>query len=725
MPEREKSPHADELLFASQAIEPDCRQVTLAIPTIHCGNCVRKIEQNLAALEHVRNVRVNLSTKRVTVQWEGSQVPPVIEQLDILGHSPHILAAQTENEEKDAMLSALVRALAVAGFGASNIMILSVAVWAGVQDSTKDLFHWISAVIALPVLLFSGRIFFVSAWRVLRHGTTNMDVPISVGIILAYGLSLYDTMHKGPHAYFDASVMLIFFLLIGRTLDYMMREKARTAIKNLSRLINRTAILVEGEIHRSIPVEQIEPGMIILVAAGQRVPVDGEVINGESDVDSALVTGESALHSVARGSMLQAGVLNATGAIQVKARSDSKNSFLAEILRMVENAESSRSAYRRLADRAAQYYTPFVHCAAFLGFMGWVLLDGDVHHAVSIGIAVLIITCPCALGLAVPMVQVTAAKRLHEKGVLMKDGAALERLKDINAIVFDKTGTLTLGAPVLNNIGSIDADAFAVAARLVAHSTHPYSRAILSAGQAQPLSSLSFENIKEVPGCGIEASAGDDIFRLGRKQWALSSSGEQSDQSTACLSRNGEVLAIFTFSDILRPEAAALIARLKKQGFYLEIVSGDVPAVVRELAHALGIEHFQSQASPKDKIARLEALAANGKKVLMVGDGLNDVPALTAAHVSMAPANANDIGQQAADFVFLRDGLAAIPYTIAMAGKSHALIRQNFIFAILYNFLALPLAIAGFVTPLLAALAMSGSSIVVVANALRLSRGGA
>lgn len=711
--------HEDELLFASQQVGQDSRQIILAIPSIHCGNCVRNIEQSLAAMEHIRDVRVNLSTKRVTVRWGGEQVPPIMEKLESLGHPPHILARQTE--EKDRMFSALVRALAVAGFGASNIMILSVAIWAGVEESTKDLFHWISAFIALPVLLYSGRVFFVSAWQALRHGNTNMDVPISVGIILAYGLSLYDTLHHGPHAYFDASVMLVFFLLIGRTLDYMMREKARLSVKNLSRLIRHTATLVEGEKHRSIAVERIERDMVILVPAGQRVPVDAQVVSGESDIDGSLVTGESAPYSVAQGAMLQAGVLNLTGPLKVRARSTSKDSFLSEILRMVENAEASRSTYRRLADRAAQYYTPFVHVAALLAFIGWVMFDGDIHHAITIGIAVLIITCPCALGLAVPMVQVIAAKHLHEKGVLMKDGAAQERLKDVNAIVFDKTGTLTLGEPVLSNGDTIEAHALAIAAKLAAYSTHPYSRALARVEYVEE-TPLAFENVKEVAGCGVEAKAGPDSFRLGKAEWAMPSADKSGRQSAVYLSQNGALLAKFSFTDIIRPEAKALVSRLQQRGYHLEILSGDAPAVVKGIAGALQIAHYQSQASPKDKIARLEVLAANGKKVLMVGDGLNDVPALAAAHVSMAPTNANDIGQQTADFVFLRGGLEAIPYTISIAKKSHQIIQQNFFFAIAYNLLALPLAISGFVTPLLAALAMSGSSIVVIANALRLSK---
>ena len=435
----------DELLLASRDIGEGLRQTDLSVPAIHCGGCIQKIEKALGALPGVEQARVNLSTRRVTIRWRADGTPPpFIESLSGIGYEAHLhdMAA----DATDGTMAELVRALAVAGFAASNIMLLSVSIWSGAEPATRDLFHWISALIALPAVAYSGRIFFRSAWQSLRHGQTNMDVPISIGVLLAFGLSLYETVHRGPHAYFDAAITLLFFLLVGRTLDHMMRERARAAVKGLARLAARGALILRPDgTQIYLPLNEIEPGMTILLTAGERVPVDGRVLKGQSDLDCSLVSGESIPQTAGAGSLLQAGTLNLTGPLTIAATAAAKDSFLAETIQMMEAAESGRSTYRRIADRAARLYAPVVHLTAVATFIGWVAATGDVHRALTIAIAVLIITCPCALGLAVPMVQVVAARRLFEQGIMVKDGGALERLAEVDTAVFDKTGTLTLG----------------------------------------------------------------------------------------------------------------------------------------------------------------------------------------------------------------------------------------------------------------------------------------
>ncbi len=709
-----------EILLASRPIAGNLRQTDLSVPDVHCGACIHTVEKALGNLAGVSSARVNLSTKRVTIKWRSDieLPPPFIETLRNVGYDAHLF--EVDGDSKDATLSELIRALAVSGFAAGNIMLFSVSIWSGAEPATRDLFHGLSALIALPTLLYAGRVFFRSAWQALRHGRTNMDVPISLGVSLAFGMSLYETAIHGPHAYFDASVSLLFFLLIGRTLDHMMRERARVAVKGLARLAARGALVHQADGSQTyLPVAEIKPGMTILLAAGERVPVDAVVTQGLSELDVSLVTGESVPQPAQPGAELRAGTLNLTGPLTITASAAANDSFLAEMLRMMEAAEQGRSAYRRIADRASSLYAPVVHLTALLTLIGWMFVENDWHHAITIAVAVLIITCPCALGLAVPMVQVVAARRLFEAGIMIKDGGALERLAEVDTIVFDKTGTLTQGNPRLVNADKLDPAMLTLASTIAAHSRHPFSRALASVAQAaQP--PIAFDAIAEVPGCGMEARVNGSILRLGRPEWALDGvAGADINASSVVLSRDGKRLADFRFEDSLRAGAAESVAELKRDGFAIEVVSGDREAPVRALAASLGVSAFAG-VLPGGKAEHVADLAKAGKKVLMVGDGLNDTPALMAAHASMAPASAADVGRNAADLVFLRDNLSAVPLAIAVSREAQKLVRQNLALAVGYNFIAVPIAILGHVTPLVAAIAMSGSSIVVVANALRL-----
>ncbi len=709
-----------ELLLASREIGGGVRQTDISVPGAHCGACMQAIERTIGAMAGVTQARVNLSTRRVTIRWRGDTPPRLIERLNAIGYEAHLYDGASE--ARDETLTGLIRALAVAGFAASNIMLLSVSVWSGADPATRDLFHWISAAIALPALAYSGRIFFHSAWQSLRHGRTNMDVPISIGVLLAFGLSLYETVHHGPHAYFDAAISLLFFLLIGRTLDHMMRERARTAVQGLANLSPRGALVKQGDgSHAYRPIQGIAPGMTIVLAAGERVPVDARVVKGQSDIDGSLVSGESMPQPACEGSVLQAGTLNLTAPLTIVATAAATDSFLAEMIRMMEAAESGRAGYRRMADRAARLYAPVVHLAAGLTFIGWIAATGDLHRAITIAIAVLIITCPCALGLAVPMVQVVAARRLFEQGIMIKDGGALERLAEIDTVVFDKTGTLTLDEPRLVGSDAARGDAIAVAAAIAAHSRHPYSRALTKACDGGRRGPFVLDRVSEQPGSGIEATAGGTTYRLGRADWALEQATLPGPAATASvvLSENGKHLASFSFEDRLRPDSREAIEALAGAGLPVQILSGDREEPVQALAAILRIPHV-ARVSPGGKTAQIAALAGSGQKPLMVGDGLNDAPALAAAHASMAPASAADIGRTAADLVFLRESLMAVPQAISVARNAARLVRQNMALAVGYNFIAVPIAVLGHVTPLVAAIAMSVSSLIVVANSLRL-----
>lgn len=717
-------PSGEELLLASRALGNGLRQTDLSVPAVHCAACIHTIETALAKLPGIDSARVNLSTKRVSIRWrEDGTPPPIVATLDALGYAAHLF--DEDGKAGDGTLAELVRALAISGFAAGNIMLLSVSVWAGAEGATRDLFHWVSALVAIPAFAFAGRIYIRSAWNALSHGRMNMDVPIALGISLAYAMSLYETINHGEHAYFDASVSLLFFLLIGRTLDHVMRERARAAVTGLSRLAPRGAMVLRGDGSRDyLPIAEVAPGMRVIVAAGERVPVDGEVTSGSSDLDCAIVSGESAPHAAGPGAVVRAGMLNLTQPLTVAASAAAKDSFLAEMVRLMEAAEGGRARYRRIADRASALYSPVVHLTAFVTFLGWMIAAGDWHRALTIAIAVLIITCPCALGLAVPIVQVVAARRLFEQGIMVKDGSAMERLAEIDTVVFDKTGTLTTGAPRLSNAAAIDPAALATAAAIAAHSRHPLSQAIVEAASTVGADLAPFDSVVETPGLGLEARRDGVSYRLGRAGWAIADAGARGAiGGSTVLTRNGDPIADFVFADRLRPQAAAAVAELKKRGLAVELLSGDARAPVAAVAAMLSIDRYRSGIEPGGKLERLAELASEGRKVLMVGDGLNDLPALAAAHVSMAPATAADVGRNAADFVFLRDSLSAVPLALEVSRRSGRLIRENLALAIGYNAVAVPIAIFGYVTPLIAAIAMSMSSLIVIANAMRLLGG--
>lgn len=727
---RGAAPAADEMAMASRALEGSLRQCDLIVPGIHCGACIALIERELPRISGMKRVRVNLSARRAVLVYDASDnggadtLSEAVSRLEALGYASHLPGSGEETRDRE--LGELLRALAVAGFAAMNVMLLSVSVWAGADAATRDLFHLISALIAAPAILYSGRVFFRSAVKALRHGRTNMDVPISIGVILAYAMSLHEALTHGAHAYFDASLTLLFFLLAGRVLDRMMRARARSAVNNLVRLAPRGAMVLGPSGRRDYRrLEEIEPGMHLALAAGERVPVDGRIAEGHSDMDFSLVSGESQPVRVAVGDEVPAGALNLTGSLVIKASRAARDSFLSEMAAMMEVAESGRARYRRIADRASSYYAPVVHLTALLTFVGWIAATGDWQQAMVPAVAVLIITCPCALGLAVPVVQVVAASRLFEYGIMVKDGSAMERLAEADHAVFDKTGTLTRGRPMLADADEYPVAVLELAANIARHSRHPLSMAL--SAHAKGDDDAPKLPVQEIAGEGVEARASDGtLYRLGRPEFALEANNIKETGeipgSRVAFSRNGQLLAIFRFTDTLRPGAKQAISTLRERGFGSEILSGDNENEVSAVARQIGMDDWHAQMYPAGKVARLEDLRSQGRKVLMVGDGLNDAPALAAAHVSIAPASAADVGRQAADFVFLHEGLDAVPLALAVSRRAGALVRQNFVLAIGYNVIAVPAAILGYASPLVAAIAMSSSSIIVVVNSLRLKR---
>jgi Cu2+-exporting ATPase len=693
-----------------------------SLPGIRCAGCISKIENGLGHMPGVVGARVNLTAKRVAIDHRADIGAPALrEALVSLGFTAEPVLVQSENANDRAESRRLLKALGVAGFAAMNIMLLSVSIWSGADGPTRQLFHWLSALIAMPTIAYAGQPFFRSAWGALRHGRTNMDVPISIGVLLATSLSLFETITGGPHAYFDGAVSLIFFLLAGRFLDSAMRDRARDGASALLRQTAPGGMIAQDDGTTVwLAADAIRPGMSLLVGAGERFAADGTVERGASSVDRSLVTGESRAEPVERGTQVIAGSLNLTDPLTVRVTAAGPDTAIAGMARLMEAAGQGRSLYVRIADRAALHYAPAVHTLAAASFIGWMIMGAGWHQSLLIAVAVLIVTCPCALGLAVPVAQVVACGALMRRGLLVKDGSALERLAEADRVRFDKTGTLTLGRPDLVGTVDLDPGEQSLALALARASRHPLSQALARTLEQAGGRPAELDDLREIAGFGMEAKAGGKRVRLGRPLWAGAPAAD--DDALSCgFSVEGGTAHRFRFADHLRPDAVEAVARMTRMALDPVILSGDRREAVLPIATELHVSAIVGM-TPDEKLRAIERLTGAGHRVLMVGDGLNDGPALAAGHVSIAPSSASDVGQTAADIVFLGDSLLPVPIAVAAAHRTMRVVRQNFAMAIGYNILAVPLAIAGVVTPLIAAIAMSTSSIIVVANALRLTR---
>jgi Cu2+-exporting ATPase len=735
---RKIKPESDSGFDVSPFVAEEKNQqfcVTLMVQGLHCAACVWLIESLLKKQKDVIDARINLSRKTLFLRFAGEKnygnsLVKLIEEIGYKLLPFDIEILKTEEKKYD---NSILLALAVAGFGMGNIMLFSLCLWFfGVENmgqNTRNLLHFFSSLIALPVIIFSARPFFTSAFRSVKAGFPNMDLAISIAIFLACVVSLFEAFRGGLHVYFDSVVMLIFFLLIGRYLDMKARKKAFSIVSEFSLLAASFGrVEIDGKI-KILPIKELREGMILLAAAGERIAADGVIIEGESEVDMSIITGESLPKKLSPNSEIFAGTINQGAALKIRISKSNEDSLLAQIIRLSSEVENKKNHYVRLADRLAKIYLPGVHILALVTFIFW--LKSGFEVALMNATAVLIITCPCALALAVPIVQTIAISNFIRRGILVKSGEALEKLQEISTIVFDKTGSLTLGEMQLreifllkNGVKILPSDEqknfyLKLAASLAKSSNHPISQALVK-NCSQDLYNLQAQEIR---GFGLESVFENKVIKLGRGEFCgIKNSKNLLENFAKTFLKFGEDELVFFFDDVAKSDAAQTILALRNFGKKVILLSGDEENAVKKIAAQLQIDEFYFSKTPLEKAQFLENLKAKNQKFIMVGDGLNDAPALALSDVSISFSKAIDLSKNIADIVICGEKLMPILELIDSSKKSLSLMKQNLLIALIYNFLAVPFAVAGFVVPLFAALAMSSSSLLVLFNSFRMNR---
>lgn len=701
-------------------------QIFLLIEGIHCGACVWLIENTLKKQRGVTAARINLSTKRLLLEWSGEQeyIYELISILEQLGYRAVPFVAEELDVEQKRNEQQLLKCLIIAGVVSMQVMMLTVGVWVGnIYDSmgeyTRLILHLIAALITIPAVIYSGMPFFRSAFVALKAKRSNMDVPISIGVISSVLISIQETINSGEYTYYDAAISLLFVLLIGRYLDMRTRNKARREAHNLILSQPRSVTIYDdNNTLKLIDVKRAQIGQIAFIASGERIPIDGVVVEGVGEVDNSIITGETLAVRVYKGSEVFAGSINLGAALKIRINTLSDHTLLSEIIKLIENAEQGRAKYVMIADKVAAFYTPFVLILSSLTFCIWrFILNALFSEALLHSVAVLIITCPCALALAVPIVQIVAVMRLMKQGILVKTADALEKIAEIDTIVFDKTGTLTEGRPYWINQNDFTKEEIMLIASLANQSKH----ILLTSIKDSYNGNLYEIQAHEEKGSGLKAVWHDEVLKLGSREWCAVQQELDDDEHLEIWFAWRDVKKRLILQDQLRPEAPQVIYQLKNLGYQILLLSGDRTKAVELVASQIKIDYYESMLKPHDKYRRIGELQKEGMVVLMVGDGLNDAAALKVARASLSLASGLAITQNNADIIF-QTNLNSVVEILSIAKKSGVLVRENLLLSLLYNVITIPIAMFGLVTPLIAALAMSSSSILVTLNAMRLNK---
>lgn len=732
--------HADFQRSFVKSLNENEREASLLLEGITCSACIWLNERQIAKLEGVTAVDINYATRRARVRWDESRIKlsDILGAIAAIGYRAYPYdAAKNEEISRKERRDALWR-LWVAGFGMMQVMMYAYPVYIANGEMTADvesLMRWASLVLTLPVIFYSSAPFFRNAWRDVKLRRVGMDVPVALGVGAAFVASCWATVNQSGEVYFDSVTMFVFFLLGGRFLEMTARQKALSVTEALAKLLpafaERLSQYPVGQETEQCVVADLRCGDFVLVRAGDIVPADGVVVDGFSCASEALLTGESKPVPKAPGDQVTGGSVNAESPLVVRVEQVGEGTRLSAIIQLMERAASEKPRIVELADRIAGIFVAVLLLVALCVAVGWYSFDPD--KALWITVSVLVVTCPCALSLATPIALTVSAGALAKDGLLVTRGHAIETLARATHFVFDKTGTLTTGCMRLNGQWSApgldSARALALAAALERSSEHPVAKAILqSAGMSLP----EAERVVSEPGQGVEAFVSGERYRIGRPSYALALSGNSlpaeasewldSGETVVVLADSSRCLAMFRIGDELRSESRSLVRELRAAGRRVVLLTGDAPSVAEHVANELGIDDVRAGVTPQGKYDCVTGLQAGGAVVAMVGDGVNDAPVLAQAQVSIAMGGGAQLARTQSDFVLLSENLDHLRLGLRRARRTLVIIRQNLWWSFAYNFIALPLAMAGLVTPWLAGIGMSASSLLVVLNSLRIQR---
>ena len=733
----------------------DSREAALILEGINCPACIWVNERNLQSLPGVIKVNVNYASRRAQVRWDNNQIhlSDILYAIHRIGYAAHPFDPDKQQNLLEQERKTLLRRLGVAGIFGMQVMMLSISLytgdWTGGDLEYQKFFYWICLLLTLPVILYSARTFFEPAWRDIKNRRVGMDVPVSLGILLAFAGSAWTTIFNGSsdHVYYDSVVMFVFFLLTGRYLELMARKKAVEVTENLVRItpaITTRLIIKEPAadnhdtnnttwFEETVSVAKISPGDRLLIRAGEHIPVDGVILSGKATIDESILTGESTPLQKTPGMAVIGGSINIESPIQIEVEKVGQDTVLSQILRILERAQSERPAITGIADLVAKWFVTCILIIASLVAIYWFSTDNERWFQITL--SVLVVSCPCALSLAMPAAITTATGALMKAGILSTRGHALETLARSTHVIFDKTGTLTHGKLRLVDTRCLTqknkTDCLNIATALESQSEHPIAKALTDANENSHKENTTTDIIN-TPGQGIEGNVGNIQYFIGTPAFIKDKNGKALEQasyyelhkqgySVILLADKESILCAFLLADTIRDGAAQLITSLKDAGKEIFLMTGDNKQSAELVGQTLGIDHVYAALKPEDKLAHVNELQDQGAIIAMVGDGINDAPVLAGAQVSIAMSSGTELARASADLIFMNEKFQNLLMAFKISDKTSEIIRQNILWAITYNVLALPAAMMGYIPPWLAAIGMSASSLLVITNALRIN----